>query len=111
MLLSRQEVVLTPAALPALQIVAPRSFAEPDKVLPVEPILQQISNWFQRFEAARAPARTSESSWPQKCQTLAAPPAASPDVIAAQASSSAHVQVLLSRSAATTAIAMQDAEC
>ncbi len=43
-----------------MQVVAPRSFAEPSEVLELEPILQQVSNWFQRFEAARAPARPSE---------------------------------------------------
>lgn len=51
-----------------MQIVAPRSFAEPDEVL--EPILQQISSWFQRFEAARAPARTSELCQSQIAQAL-----------------------------------------
>ena len=47
-------------SLPRVQVVAPRSFAEPSDVLELEPILQQVSNWFQRFEAARAPARPSE---------------------------------------------------
>jgi hypothetical protein len=46
--------------VPHVQVVAPRSFAEPSDVLELEPILQQVSNWFQRFEAARAPARPSE---------------------------------------------------
>ena len=52
--------LLQQTSLLCVQVVAPRSFAEPSDVLELEPILQQVSNWFQRFEAARAPARPSE---------------------------------------------------